>query len=565
MCDNTLIAYGVTTSSLNIGFITATAADMTTDHAAAFQAMLNTEQNVIVDTIINLGDTVTTTLTRQQIRCYGNGEIRPVGNLMASKPMIAIMNTYCLLQSCNFTNPLLLKSSSGGRQGAVDIRADYCTIENSTFTNQLNAVMATSAWDAAYMKILNNYFLDCLGVGAGPGSTSSVGEDRGDAVTLWTRCAIITGNHATCKEGEDARLAFHCEHPVNVNPVLEEGWHHIMANNYAFGSFRRHYSFEGITDGTCYGNISAGGATWWCEAYIQCTNVYVNNILRYTRTAADTQGASWNPIRGAIAVLNYNENLTIDSMAIFSDDAVGHGIVTGTTIGPHKVRYRGTLQGNGKAGNYGTYLVRPALFILDGFRCHKFILPVFFVGGAVTANNQVYWADISILKSYFNTEGCNTYSCISNTSGDGGYVKIDGLTIHGDISTIANVSNLHELTVNRVNAAPTTYMLSAWQTKLTLLITNCVNSSDKRSVLRLNSLTWGTVGDIEFEFSGNLGFISAFYYALSVLSNAGSRLNTYGRYKGRIVHTRDGTYISNGTVATAEWQLLSVASTINPT
>lgn len=561
---NTLVAHGVTTSSLGIGFTTAAAANLSTNHSDAFQAMLDTVQNIVVDTIINLGATVYTRLTRQQIQCTGIGEIRPVGNAMSAAVMLAINSQYCLLHRCYFTNPLLLKSASGDRQGAVDIRADYCTIENSTFINQLNAVTASSTYDAAYIKVLNNYFIDCLGAGGGTGSSSAAGEDRGDAVTLWTRSAIISGNHATCKAGQDARLAFHCEHPVGEAAWRGDGWHHIMTNNYAYGTFRRHFAFEGITNGISYGNVSAGGATWWCEAYIQCTNVYANNILRYTRTAAETPGSTWNPIRGAIAVMNYNENVTIDSMAVFSDDAVGHGVVTGTTTGAHRVRFRGTVQGNGKSGNYGTYLVRPALFILDGFRCQKFVLPVFFTSGSVTVNGTVYPTDISVLKSYFNTEGCNTVSCVANTSGAGGAIRIDGLTIHGDINMIANVANLDVLSVNGVNAAPSQFMLHAYQTKVALAVTNCVNSSDKRTALRINTGTTGTVGNIDFEFSGNVGFINAFYYAEDTLSNAGSRLNTYGRYKGRIVQTHNATYISSGSAASAAWQRISISANINP-
>ena len=63
-----------------------------------------------------------------------------------------------------------------------------------------------------------------------------------------------------------------------------------MANNPAYGPFRRHFVMEGITNGSSIGNVSIGGATRWGEAYIMCTNVVVENTIKYTRTPVDTQG-----------------------------------------------------------------------------------------------------------------------------------------------------------------------------------------------------------------------------------------------------------------------------------
>ena len=275
----------LTTSSQNIAANSAT--DYTTDNTAAFQALLNKERYVIVDTIINLSAQVKTAFEGQIIEGTETGEIRPIGTNMSIRSMIALKHKRCRLRNLKSTNPLLLQSNAsgdngGGRQGTVDIQADFCVIEGCTMINRVNAVIAGSIQRAHGSRIIGNDFLDCIGVGL---------EERGDAVSIWGSGTVIANNYASCKEGTDGRIAFHAEAPVTSNSgrAQFDAQHTIMANN----------GLWSVPSSLCDGRHHQRQFDWqrfyrrrdrWGEAYIMCTNVVVENTIKYTRTPVDTQG-----------------------------------------------------------------------------------------------------------------------------------------------------------------------------------------------------------------------------------------------------------------------------------
>lgn len=200
----------VSTSSLNIRAENAT--DYTTDNTQAIQNLLNQATHIIIDTVINLSDQVHTNFADQIIEGTETGEIRPIGDNMSTRSMIILKHPRSKVLNLVSTNPLLLQSDAeprdgGGRQGTIDIQADFCVVQGCNMTNQVNAVIATSTYRAHGSRILENNFFDCLGVGR---------EDRGDAVSIWGSGTVIDGNYASCKEGTDGRLAFHAEAPVST-------------------------------------------------------------------------------------------------------------------------------------------------------------------------------------------------------------------------------------------------------------------------------------------------------------------------------------------------------------
>ncbi|QHM71088.1 hypothetical protein [Mixta intestinalis] len=163
----------VSTSSLNIKVDGPD--DFTTDHTQAIQELLNRTTHVIIDTVVNLAGQIQTGFDDQIIAGTETGEIRPIGSNMATQSMIALKHPRSKILNLISTNPLLLQSDAeprdgGGRQGTVDIQADFCLVQGCTMTNQVNAVIADSTYRAHGSRILGNYFFDCIGVGR---------EDRG--------------------------------------------------------------------------------------------------------------------------------------------------------------------------------------------------------------------------------------------------------------------------------------------------------------------------------------------------------------------------------------------------
>ncbi|WP_368900340.1 carboxypeptidase-like regulatory domain-containing protein [Mixta calida] len=552
---NVLDSHGATTSSRGIGFGPDDEPDLTTDHSAALQQMLNTYKYIVFDTIVNCAATVTTGGAGQVITATGIGELRPIGDAMAQRALLALAHQRCCVTAMLITNPLLLKSQSGGRQSAIEIRADDCHVHGTTFLNPCGGVLAPSVYAAAHTKITSNRFLDCLGAGDGDGHDDSwYGEDRGDAVTIWGSSAIIANNHATCKPGEDARIAFHAEYPVSnpTNGREIDGRHTLMIGNYARGPFRRHFVMEGITNGLMIGNVSAGGATWWAEALIQCTNVKTDNQILWDNPGS-TAGQRWNPLRGAIGAINFNTNVSINSRVTHINNAAGYGFVIATQTGEHIIDLNILLNGSGAA--FATYLLRPKLLKM---RCkinnvnagHKFVGSAGNTGFIPTVID-----DCSIVETFSR--------CVhSDTGGGGRWIARNCEYISSAGDTALALINMDEVTLQNTRIGAAQYAVSLTKPKM-LTVTGCRSISDLPLPVRINNSTSGSVGMNDWFFDGNALTVD-FRYTAEALLDIQSPLNVKHKWPGRVISTGDAQYVAAGGAPGSGWVPLNGGEKITP-
>ncbi|QHM71263.1 hypothetical protein C7M51_01549 [Mixta intestinalis] len=552
---NVLDSHGATTSSRGIGFGPNDIPDLKTDHSAALQKMLNTYKYIVFDTVVNCAGTVKTGGAGQVISATGIGELRPVGEAMSKKSLLVLTHERCIVAKMLFTNPLLLKSQTGGRQCAVEVRADNCTVLDSTFINQLSGVLATSTYAPAHTKILGNRFIDHLGAGDGEGrDDSSYGEDRGDAVTIWGSSSIIANNHAECRLGEDARIAFHAEYPVSkpTNAREIDGCHTLMIGNYARGSFRRHFVMEGITNGLMTNNISAGGATWWAVAVIQCTNVKTDNRIYWDNTGS-TAGAKWSPIRGAIAAVNFNENVSFNDSVKFSTDAQGYGFVIATQTGEHVIDLNVSLS---CAGNeYATYLLRPKLLRMQGVKIdgaengHRFI----------GANSKT-----GFTPTVYDTDGhVNTASkCVTMDTGINGRWIARNCEYLSAGDTAFHLFNMDQLFFQNCSFDAKKYSVQTENTK-SIKITGCSSNSNVPLPVRVDLKTTGVIGLNDWFFDGNALTVD-FVYTEESLTDINSPLNVKHKWPGRVISTETAQYVAAGGAPGSGWVPLSGGEKITP-
>ncbi|MFD1803290.1 hypothetical protein ACFSFZ_13960 [Mixta tenebrionis] len=546
------------------------ATDYTTDNTAAFQALLNKERHVIVDTIINLSAQVRTAFEGQIIEGTETGEIRPIGADMSIKAMVALKHKRCRVRNLKSTNPLLLQSnasgSEGGRQGTIDIQADFCVVEGCTMINQVNAVIASTIQRAHGSRIIGNNFLDCLGVGL---------EDRGDAVSIWGSGTVIAHNYASCKAGTDGRIAFHAEAPVSANSGRAEldAQHIIMANNLAYGPFRRHFVMEGISNGSSIGNVSIGGATWWGEAYIMCTNVVVENTIKYTRTANDNQGSNWAPKRGAICVQNWSNNVNIRSTVVMDEESLGDGFVLdrSTTVqGAHKLTLQLSMINKGNTKNNGFNLVPAEDLHLNNCYAEGFAN---LIKTSTSDYNKVLLTGCRLI-------GNGTATGILVQGGSGGTLSINHSLIDVGSSDFAvNLLNLAKVHITSTGYVAGKYAVGLQNISDKFVMSNCynLNSDVPLSVryTRINVsggsaiLTQGDVPEIEWLFNENDGITCGFVYSQAQLKAVASTVNTVGKAMGKIVlgygaDKKLRYYYATAPAANASWISFDNTETVTP-
>ena len=554
----------LTTSSQKIAATGAT--DYTTDNSAAFQALLSKERHVIIDTIINLSAQVKTAFEGQIIEGAETGEIRPIGTNMSGRAMIALKHKRCQVRSLKSTNPLLLQNNAtgagGGRQGTIDIQADFCVIEGCTMINQVNAVIAGSTYRAHGSRIIGNNFLDCLGVGL---------EDRGDAVSIWGSGTVMANNYASCKEGTDGRIAFHAEAPVtsNTGRAQFDAQHTIMANNLAYGPFRRHFVMEGITNGTAIGNVSIGGATWWGEAYIMCTNVLAENTIKYTRTAADTQGANWVPKRGAICVQNWSYNVSIRSTVVMDENSVGDGFIldrSSTVAAEHKLTLQVSMLNKGNESNNAFNLVPAEDLHLNNCYASGF-------ANVIKSSTSQY---NKVLLTGCRLIGNGTATGILFQGGAGGTLSVNHSIIDvGENAYAMSLFNLAKVHITSTGYAASKYAANLRDIGEKFVMSNCYNLNTivpltvRYTKLNSTGRTEGDVPEIEWLFNENDGITCGFVYAQEQLKVATTTVNTVGKAMGKIVlgygvDKKLRYYYAMGPAATADWVSFDNTETVTP-
>lgn len=540
--------------------------DLSTNNTDVFADLLTTKKYVTVDSNVNLTNAITLTIENQIIEGVTGFEIRPVTDNMAYAPMIKAFAKYGRFLNLRFTNPKMYKGwekfgTGQQRQGAIDIGADYNIVERCIFLNQLNAVVANISRAAHGTKIISNYFLDCLGTGAGPDPdnpypNSNGGEDRGDACTLWGSGSLIAYNYANCLPGQDARVAFHFESTGGggiVNPRPFDESNNLMIGNTAYGNFRRHFVMENIKNGMCIGNTSVGGATWWCEAAIQCENVVFENTLHYDRTSDMQQGPTWEPNRGASALVNYNNAVKMRSHAIMAENSVGSGFVLQKRTDVMNFTCEMEMVNKGAQDNVAIYMVGSADYgSFNNVRAVGFARQVAFYSNPSTVSkmtfNDCYMrANGSAASAFNNTGGAST-----------AVISLKGGEWTGNGESFLGVSNAAEVTAEGVTLDATSYAMNTFGISGQIAMKNCKTPAGKRIVIRHQGAVTGAFpSDVPWDFSGNMNIVNNFTVSQAHTKNSESKINAVGKYPGKQIIVANGTsnevLISSGSTGTATW------------
>ncbi|YCH29292.1 hypothetical protein M1D48_14035 [Erwinia sp. D4-22] len=523
------------------------------DNYAALQQLVEDKKYLTIDTPVSINKSIKLTLKNQIIEGRGNGIITPLGN-MGNEFLLELKADATQIHGMVFDNPMLLKSETGGRQGGIMISANYCEVSNCYFYRMLQSVIAPASFGAYGTKITNNWFLECLGAGTGMRDLhSKLGEDRGDAVTIWGSGTIMTGNHAYCKAGEDARLAFHAEGLPGARKHVRDFDHKdiIMANNMAKGSFRRHFAMENINGGISIGNISMGGATWWGEAYIQCKNINVKNTIRYSNSPDILNGNAWRPIKAAIAVVNFNEGVNIDSTVLIAKGTKAYGFAIATQTGDHDVTLSGSMINEGARTNTALFLNQPKSFRINNLDTRGFSR-----AAQITTNKDV---TITSNNSYHQLNG--TGKGMEVVKGSGGSIAINGDTYIG-ATTAFKLPNVDHLSIQNTRVSDSERFAELSGIKQSLLVTNNMATTQQAIPLVYSN---GSAPDISWSVEGNIGIRSNFSYTSAQLSAINSALNQRSKHAGKSVSVNNNAvYVALGSAPDSPWLNIATQKTVKP-
>lgn len=532
--------------------------DATTDNTAAFQSALTHYPNLIVNTEINIFNTVEFPHIGGILRGQQEGKIVIRSANMNDKPALAILGDHAIVDSLIMDNPEERKAKTGGRQIGIDIRADFVTVKNCTLYRMNTGVAGRSAWSPLGCNVIANRFFEQIGVGDNAGA----GEDRGDAVVIWGGGSLIAYNYAQAKAGEDCRIAFHFEAPVSsiITPRPEyDRQHNMIIGNRAYGPFRRHFVFEGITNGMCIGNVSLGGATWWCEAYIICKNILAENTLLYTRTSDIVNGSNWNPTRGAIAVGNSTDNVTIRSTAYLAEGSSGVGFTIQNT-GSHKFDLDGVKIVNlGSTDAIGCNLILPTDVQVRNSYFRGFGRGVMYTQRILNGEPS----KVSVSNCIFELNG--TSDGLVSTIGSEGILSVSDTEFRGCGGAVINATNLSELYLTNVRGTASTYFTNLFGIKKTCYMNGLINTSDTRLGVRYAGSLSGDHPDIRWTSTNHSGVYDNHRTSAAHLSNAASVQNTFNKYSGKVVATAQGVYCCGVGDPTGWWIALSgTAGDIQP-
>lgn len=543
-----------TTSMLGIGHTDLE--DVTTDHTAALQKALLEHERLVIDTIVGIQGQVFTKHEGQEISCRGIGRLRQLDG-PEIKGMLVLNHERCRVDKFKADNPLLLKTTKYGRQGAIEVRRDYCYITNSEFTNQLNAVTGPGDYAPHGTRVINNRFIDCLGVGQ---------EDRGDAVTIWGSGSLIAFNYASCKVGEDARLAFHCEQPIYTpqapRPELDQ-MYSLMVGNQAIGSFRRHFALENQYHSFMVDNVSLGGATWWAEVMIQCTNCYARNIIFYDRDRDNVNGASWGVVYGGSCLMNYNTGVRVDSKIFISKKGAGYGFVQEMkNAGNNEFTFGGEIVfENEDSANVGIWMNRP-------YRAH---LQNYKILGATTGI-RVILGDGKDIKPFIRDVGghieCSGQTHLANIGKGGTYLASDGTFITKGM-TGADIANADMVDFSTCHFDVGMYPLSCWSTKRVIFKGNASLDPTKEMFFRYAGKTTVSFAGMDIVAENNHGIRSDVYYQKDDFLYTDTPLNTARREPGLMqigmkAKESNQAFLSMGAKPEDPWMVLPEGNLIVP-
>jgi len=532
-------------------------ADYTDDHAADLANLLDMKKSVCIDTQIALSSTVLVSKARARLACSPDG-ILLAGPGMAQKSMLKVTGHHVIVSQPNMDNPAMLKATTGGRQTAINIQADHCTVRDGTFRRMLHSVCTEANGEWYMPTYFNNLAYDCLGVGAGAGDTgeNGYGEDRGDAFLIWGATGMMINNRAFCMDGQDARIAFHCEalgsdYLTRPDDPLRRGHDYIVSGNYARGNFRRHFVFEATKRGLMNNNISAGGATWWPVSITGGTDLTIRNMhLYYDRPITNNAGAAWSPARGGIMVGMGGKNIQMsDITVVFSADAVGTGLgslisnIVSTNVTLKNIRII-------KApGQPGIGFVLDKLTDVKATDCH--------IQGASIGYTTFGGVQDILLKDCSATDISGTAFQVS--SGTTSHVRVEGGRVER-ANRAVNATNLTTLSVRGLQTkgiVTADIELSGISGAITIegnhnedgtgKIVGVVNPAQLTHVRRITN---------------NPGYAYNQKYQIACITNAASALNTNGKHSGEVAIADDGfVYISTGSTPVAPWAKVATVTT----
>ena len=534
-------------------------ADYTDDHAADLANLLDMKKSVVIDTQIALNDMVPVSKARARLY-FSPGGMLLAGPGMAQKSMLKVTGHHAMIVEPNMDNPAMLKSATGPRQTGINIQADHCTVRDGILRRMLHSI-CTEANGEWYMSVyFNNLAYDCLGVGAGAGDTGAngYGEDRGDAFLIWGATGKMINNRAFCMEGQDARIAFHCEalgkayltRPYNPK---RDGYDYIVSGNYAYGNFRRHFVFEAVRRGLMNNNISAGGATWWPVSITGGADLSIRNMhLYYDRPATNSAGIAWSPDRGGIMVGQGGKNIQLSDITIvFSPDAVGAGLTSLISAVPSTGVTLDRIRIIKPVGQGGLGFVADKLSDFKMTDCHVQGASI----GLTTYGNQDCW--IKDFSAYDITE-----DAVRVTGGGGStvaHVRIEGGRLERVVNGVV-ATNLDSLSLRGAQFKDVSrYDIEQFGTRGEITIDGCHNENGTGKLAGLNApfklMEVRNIGD-------NPGFVYNLKYEIACITNAASALNTFGKHTGKTVIGYDGlAYISTGSAPVAPWAKVSTLTT----
>lgn len=523
------------------------------DNYAALQQLVEDKKYLTIDTPLSVSQPIKLNMKNQFIEGCSEGIITPLAGMQSSY-LLELHGDATRLHGLVLDNPLLLKTARGDRQGGVMIVAHYCEVSECYFYRMLQSVVAQASFGAWGTKIVNNWFLECLG--AGPGMSdlhSNLGEDRGDAVSVWGSGTIVSGNHAWLKEGEDARIAFHAEGLPNTPRIKRDSDHKdiIFMNNMAQGAFRRHFAFENITNGISVGNVSMGGSTWWGESYTQCKNVIAENTIRFTVGTDNKNGNAWHPVKAGIAVLNFNEAVKISSSVMLGNGVQASGFAIASQIGDHDITLSGNMINEGSVNNVAVNLNKPKSVRIFNLHTRGF-------GRAVSL--------AATEKTTFSSSNCihecaGTDDGLKVTHGSGSSITINGDSYSGVKRgfTIANFQHV-SISNTRVEAKDHFAVLNGISQQLS--VTDNIVTGDTKLALQF---TGNLSPNLSWQITNNIGISSQLAWNEAQVKSLHSALNQRSKYAGKaIVMADQRLLVALGDAPEAPWFSVTEQSTLIP-
>lgn len=551
---------GITLEKASTSWAGIVSADINEDVSDELANFLELHRLAEFDTQMALNKSVQSLRARTEIHGAPGCNILN-GPDMAQKVMLSMRGSDSVVRRLRMDNPLELKANTGGRQTAIDIRADNVTIEENQFYRMLHCVTTESTGEWYMPKYLRNVAFECIGTGAGPSDdgTAGFGEDRGDAFTIWGATGVIEGNFAFCKAGQDARIAYHCEslgndYHTRPNNPARDGFDYWMQNNYAFGGFRRHFAFEAVDRAIMLGNISGGGATWWAVAITGCNDVVASNmVLLYDRLASNTAGAAWSPERAAIAVGHNGSNIALSQIiARFAPSAVGAGftsLVTNNTCTGVTFDHVKIIKPVGQGG---------LGFVMDK-------LPDFKSNSCEVIGAQHGLTTFGAQDCQINDFSCYdlTGDAVRATGGGGGIIartRVKGGHFER-VGRVFNGTNLTEISYkNTTSKGVTGNDFEQFGTTGPITIAGNHNENGTGKLAGLGSpFTAALVRNI----GDNIGYTNDSRFAIACFTDATSALNTNGKYTGKRVMRSDGVMmVALGNLPTSPWGIVTTTAVV---